>query len=108
MLEGARMTQRSWYTYTIFKENGLIYCKWGVRNAFSFHRRALQKIIEKHYTCEPLLLHLNIFLSLSIFGRVALQQMLFSKGPSSNVTVYLAKAKQINTIIEIYKVQNQI
>ena len=35
-----------------------------------------------------------------IFGRVVLQQMLFSKGPSMNVTVYLLKTKQTNTIIE--------
>ena len=38
-----------------------------------------------------------------IFGRVALKQILSSKGPSINVTVYLVKMKQVNTTIKSTK-----
>ena len=51
MLEGARMAPRNRSTYTILKDNGLIYIQWG-REIFPLSiEGALTKIIEEH--CIP-------------------------------------------------------
>ena len=43
------MTPGNRWTYAVVIDNGLIHSEWGAQNIFSFHRGALQKLIEKHY-----------------------------------------------------------
>ena len=43
MLEEVHTAPGNRYTYTIFIENGLIYCEWGEREVVSLSMGALQK-----------------------------------------------------------------
>ena len=61
------------------------------------NRHLLARNIEKGAELPTLIVlanfYFSIFISIFIFGRVALQQILFSNGSSINITVYLIKTK---------------